>query len=306
MTSPAAPLTLMAASFALFGYSWAFAPDEALHSPQKVGASLLLPRRAPSSVLAHPRLQASGKAPFLVHGFDHPGEIALTFDDGPHPIHTARLLDILARHEAQATFFVNGMWLDRARGSVGRSRSVLMRAELEGHTIGNHTYSHALLSRLPPEKQRWEIVANEVLVSQITGSRMRLFRPPYGQLTAFSSSVLREYGYQIAMWNITAPEDEMGEDPTLIAKDLLRWMRHHEGGILLLHDRHPWSVDAAEIFLGKLHAINCRRLRRGDNLYRVVPLDSFLRSPAESRDLAAQTAKDRAQHRQRLERLCQR
>lgn len=306
MKSPVAPVTLMAASVALFGFSWALAPSETLHSPPPVPAAILLPRSIPVHALARPRLQASGESPFLVHGFEHPFEIALTFDDGPHPVHTARLLDILARHQVKGTFFVNGIWLDRGRGLAGPARSVLMRAELEGHAIANHTYSHALLSRLPPEKQRWEIVANELLVSQITGSRMRIFRPPYGQLTRYASSVLREYGYRVAMWNITAPEDEMGEDPTLIAKDLMRWLRHHQGGILLLHDRHPWSVDAAGIFLAKLHFTNCQRLKRKQALYRVVPLDSFLRSPAESDALAAQTKKSRARHRQRLQRLCRR
>lgn len=305
MKTQAAPLSLMAASLALFAISWGAAPASLLHgSAPPPGSARLLPRPDPAASLALPPPQGSAEARFLVHGFGHPYEIALTFDDGPHPAHTARLLDVLARHQVHATFFVNGMWLDRGRRGAARARSVLMRADAEGHSIANHTYSHALLSRLPPEQQRWEIVANELLVSQLTGRRMRIFRPPYGQLTGFASEVLQEYGYRVAMWNITAPDDEEAEDPMLLAKELLRWTKHHQGGILLLHDRHPWSVDAAEIFLARLHALNCKRLNRGLPLYRAVPLDSFLRSPPISQALGAREGLERALHRKRLSRLC--
>ena len=304
--SSTVPSWVFLLSFGLFSLTWLLAPSrEADGTVAQDG--LLQPRAAPvGSAQASPQpvFADASNAEAPVQGFGRPFEIALTFDDGPHPVQTQRLLDILARHGARATFFVNGMWLNHGK-AFERSRELLQRAFQAGHQIGNHTYSHSLLTRLSPDEQAWQIVANEVLLSDLLGGiRSRVFRPPYGQLTRHANEVLQRYGYRTVLWNITAPEEDLGEDPVAVAKTLMMWIRKHQGGIVLLHDRNWWSVDAVELLLAKLSATNCKRLKRQQPLYRIVPLDSFLRSPSESRALAGHDAAAERRHRQHQLDVC--
>jgi peptidoglycan/xylan/chitin deacetylase (PgdA/CDA1 family) len=306
MRGSSVPNWLLSASVILFVASWLLAPAETLSGqvapPSHTPPSRLLAAFDVARLSVKP--PPSDERPARMHGFGRPYELALTFDDGPHPLHTTRLMEILARHQVKAAFFVNGVWLARGAWRAGDSRAVLMRSHAEGHLIGNHTYSHKLLSRLKPEQQTWQIVANELLLDEIVGERPKVFRPPYGQMTKHATEVLARYGYQEVMWNITARESDAEEDPVQIAKMVWHWIRHHKGGILLLHDRHPWSVDATEIILATLLHRNCRRLRKRLPLYRVVPLDYFLRSPAESQALAGQIAAERKRHRTLTAKLC--
>ena len=175
----------------------------------------------------------------------------------------------------------------------------------DGHTVGNHTYSHARLGRLRPEQQTWQILANDVLITALLGQRATLFRPPYGQMTEHARRVLREHEYVETRWNAAAA-DEQAEDPQDIAAEVMRWVRHHHGGIVLLHDRHRPSVLATQMVLQQLTRDNCRRLARDEKTYEIVPLDYFLRSPAELRARAEQIDAAHRRHLARLERLCAR
>lgn len=297
------PGWLLAISMALFLATWLFAPAETLSGqrPYAVAPHARLPSavrlEAPTKQLAAGRRER----PTRIRGFGRPFEIALTYDDGPHPYHTRRLLDILHRHQVKAAFFINGMWLKLDRG--GKNRAILRQAHLEGHLVGNHTYSHELLSAIPKDRQTWQIVATEVLLSDVLGERPRIFRPPYGQMTRHAASVLAHYGYQEVLWNISTEEDGT-KDPGDLARQLWWWIKRYQGGIVLLHDRHKRSVDATELLLTRLRKTNCERLRRGEPLYRVVPLDYFLGSPAESQALAPKRAAARRRHRARLRALC--
>ncbi len=297
------PGWVLAASTALFIATWLFAPTETLSGQLPYGTAAL-PRITPAIHIEAPTKQLAAARrlrPARVRGFGRPFEIALTYDDGPHPRHTRRLLDILHRHHVKAAFFINGMWLKLDRG--GKNRAVLRQAHLEGHLVGNHTYSHELLSAIPKERQTWQIVTTELLLADVLGERPRIFRPPYGQMTRHAASVLARYGYQEVLWNISTEEDGRN-DPRDLARQLWWWIKRYQGGILLLHDRHKRSVDATELLLTKLRTINCQRLYRGEPLYRVVPLDYFLGSPAESQALAPQRAAARRRFRARLRARC--
>ena len=275
-------------SVAVFSLTWVFA------TPRPVVDGSKHPALAPR--LHHPSLAATQLQPALspstttaltnrprtVFGANRPLRIAFSFDDGPHPVHTARLLRILKRYAVPATFFVNGRWLNVGGTRGERARAIVLQAHREGHTIGNHTFSHELLSTLPKERQTWEIVANEILLSSLLGERTKLFRPPYGKSTAHALEVLRRYGYTEMMWNVAAADQDL-RDPELIASTVLMWIRRHEGGIVLLHDRFPWSVEATEMVLERLAKRNCKRLAAGQKPFIAVPLDSFLRGPSQSR-----------------------
>jgi peptidoglycan/xylan/chitin deacetylase (PgdA/CDA1 family) len=214
-----------------------------------------------------------------------PWRVALTFDDGPHHVHTARLLDILAEHGVHATFFVNGRWIAGGCRRAAVNRQLLRRARLEGHAIGSHTYGHVNLTRLRKDEQTWEITANEAIIHEVVGDRPTLFRPPYGVLSRHSLAVLRERRYVIARWNSAALDEEI-HDPVAIQRTVMLWLRHHQGGIVMLHDRFRWSVDAVAGVLHELERDNCRRRQAGQPPYEVVSLDSLLVPPAQSGPLA--------------------
>jgi peptidoglycan/xylan/chitin deacetylase (PgdA/CDA1 family) len=308
MTRITAPGWILGSSIVLFFATWVFDPAETSGSLSTSDPPRLCrrdPRPAARPLEPDVGTLALTNAPRTVYGFSHPFWLAITFDDGPHPRFTEQLLDILARYSAPATFFVNGYWLDPARADATRTRRALVRIKRDGHTVGNHTYSHARLDRLPPEQQTWQILANDVLIAALLGERATLFRPPYGQMTAHARRVLHEHDYVETRWNAAAA-DEQTDDPGDIAAEVMRWVRHHHGGIVLLHDRHRPSVVATRMVLERLTRDNCKRLGRGDQTYEIVPLDYFLRSPAELRARAEQIDAAHRRHLARLERLCAR
>ena len=123
-----------------------------------------------------------------------PGEIALTFDDGPNPAWTPRLLELLAGHRVTATFFLVGKFAE--------AESVLTRHIADaGHVIGNHTWNHPNLFWTAPDRVREELTRTKDTLEQITGRPVRFFRPPFG---ARRPDVLRtawRLGMTPVLWN---------------------------------------------------------------------------------------------------------
>jgi peptidoglycan-N-acetylglucosamine deacetylase len=123
-----------------------------------------------------------------------PGELALTFDDGPNPAWTPKLLDLLAGHEIRATFFLLGGFAQAEPGLVRRIAA-------GGHLIGNHTWSHPHLSSTPAPRVREELVRTSETLEQITGAPVRYFRPPFGARRPVVFRVARELGLTPVLWN---------------------------------------------------------------------------------------------------------
>lgn len=176
-----------------------------------------------------PQSQIFGRT--LIAG-DDPGEVALTYDDGPNDGHTERLLDILARHNAQATFFLIG--------SFARQRPDLTRRIHEaGHTIGNHTWTHPRLIFQPSARIREELSSTNAALEDILGERVRYFRPPYGARRPAVLRIARELGLVPVLWNVMAfdwkpipPEGLLQRMESGIARN----QRRGRGSNLLLHD----------------------------------------------------------------------
>jgi peptidoglycan/xylan/chitin deacetylase (PgdA/CDA1 family) len=126
-------------------------------------------------------------------------QVALTFDDGPAPGVTDKILDILGRKGVRATFFVIGA---KAAGHP----LLLERMAREGHEIGNHTYYHSRTNWINNEKLLKEIEATSKLISGATGRNVRYFRPPHGKLPYSKRKIIENAGYLIVLWSVSADD----------------------------------------------------------------------------------------------------
>jgi peptidoglycan-N-acetylglucosamine deacetylase len=164
-----------------------------------------------------------------------PGELALTFDDGPNPAWTPRLLDVLAADNVRATFFMVGRFAE--------AEKALARRVIEaGHLIGNHTWSHPNLSHTPPSRIREELLRTSETLSQILGQPIRYFRPPYGARRPVALRAAREMGLVPVLWNAMTT-DWKEPSAELIAQRLMRKIErnrsHGWATTIVLHDgRH--------------------------------------------------------------------
>ena len=161
--------------------------------------------------------------------------IAITFDDGPHPQNTPRLLDMLAARNIKATFYVIGRSVDLHPG-------VLRRTVAEGHEIGNHSHTHRLLSKLSDSEVRQEMQRCQDAVGRAAGVRMRTMRPPYGGLLQNQRQLVHsEFGYPTILWSVD-PLDWKRPGPSVVTSRILTGT--NAGGIVLAHDLHSQTVDA--------------------------------------------------------------
>jgi peptidoglycan/xylan/chitin deacetylase (PgdA/CDA1 family) len=159
--------------------------------------------------------------------------LALTFDDGPNAQVTPQILDILARQQIKATFFIVGM-------RVPGQEHLLQREHREGHEIGNHSWSHPDLSKLSPEDAEAQIQSTQHIIAAAGVPAPKILRPPYG---AVNDMVAAHNNLSIVRWNVD-PEDWKLQDPAKIDEALLAHV--HPGSIVLLHDIYPTTVAAVE------------------------------------------------------------
>jgi peptidoglycan/xylan/chitin deacetylase (PgdA/CDA1 family) len=185
--------------------------------------------------------------------------VAFTFDDGPDPEITPRVLDLLARHGAQATFFVVGA---RAAGHP----DLIRRIVAEGHAIGSHTYEHSHVFHFSSaSRMRAEVTRGIDAVTAITGTAPRLFRPPQGVRTPLLRDALASLDGLVCVTWTERGLDAIGRASQAIASRLARSLR--AGAILALHDgaglggtrdRRP-TLEALEILLemAKARGLRC-------------------------------------------------
>jgi peptidoglycan/xylan/chitin deacetylase (PgdA/CDA1 family) len=153
-------------------------------------------------------------------------KLALTYDDGPNDPHTLRLLEVLAKYDVRATFFLIGRFV-RMRPDIVRD---LIKA---GHQIGNHTQTHPLLIFQPAARVRRELEECQAAISDATGSPAKLFRPPFGGRRPAVMRIVREMGMEPVMWNVTG-YDWNAKSADDIESKVTRRVRG--GNVILLHD----------------------------------------------------------------------
>ena len=151
---------------------------------------------------------------------------AITFDDGPHPADTPRMLEVLARHQVPATFFFLGRNVE-AHPDVARA---VVQA---GHDIGNHTYDHPHLPSCGVRQVISEVRRCQRAIREATGLSPVIMRPPYGAQSAQSFLAIRALGYQIVHWSASG-HDWLGDDASIVAGRVMKGML--PGRIILLHD----------------------------------------------------------------------
>ena len=162
------------------------------------------------------------------HGNREEHAIALTFDDGPHPIYTDKILDVLERYDIKATFFAIGI-------NAENYPAPLLRAHKEGHEIGNHTYNHKNLRNMKYEDMHREVTSATEKIYDLIDYGVNLIRPPQGAMSAQFLSLAEELGYRIVLWDVDT-RDWAGESAEKMAQNILE--NTDNGDIILLHDYH--------------------------------------------------------------------
>ena len=175
--------------------------------------------------------------------------VALTFDDGPSPENTPRLLDMLHKRGVKATFFVVGQ-------CAAQNPEILRRIAAEGHEIGNHSWSHPSLSKMGELGVSDQLQRTHDVIRQITGSNTKLLRPPYGAFTVNQRSWARQkWGYKTILWDVD-PLDWKVRNAARVQTEILR--QTVPGSIVLAHDIHASTVDAMPATLDALLAKGCK------------------------------------------------
>ena len=169
----------------------------------------------------------------FLHGDPTINQVALTFDDGPDIRFTPQVLDVLAKHDVQATFFLFG-------ARAGENRELTKRIHDEGHAIGNHTYWHPNLPKESLERLRWELTETERVIEEIIGFKPRLFRSPYGALNDEIVQVLGQNDNTVIGWDVDSLDWKQLSDD-IISDNILSNVGF--GSIILMHDGTDWTAD---------------------------------------------------------------
>jgi peptidoglycan/xylan/chitin deacetylase (PgdA/CDA1 family) len=161
--------------------------------------------------------------------------VCLTFDDGPHPVYTPRVLDALKAAVVPATFFVVG---ERAE----RHPDLIRRIVAEGHALGHHSFTHSAPPLTSAGQLLNELYRTQTVLTAAVAQRPKLFRPPHGKLTARKALGLWRQGQTVVLWNVDPKDFARGS-----ADELRAWFRDHPldgGDIVLLHDNQPHAAGA--------------------------------------------------------------
>jgi peptidoglycan-N-acetylglucosamine deacetylase len=157
----------------------------------------------------------------------HKKVVALTFDDGPHPIYTYQLLDILNKYHVKATFFMVG-------ASMKKYPLIVKQVVAKGHSIGNHTYTHPFnMAACSKAQINKELTNCQATIKKLVGQRSFIFRPPRGLFNKKVVEIARKNGYLMVLWSICG-DSRRAKSPELMARMVTKSI--HNGDIILLHD----------------------------------------------------------------------
>lgn len=215
-----------------------------------------------------------------------PKTLVLTFDDGPHPRYTDRILEILRQKGIKSIFFELGTNL----ATVQQSRIQPTRAALAtrhiidaGDAIGNHSFSHGVLVKMSDQEIGSEIDRTNRFLQTVANVKTPLFRPPYGARDTKVLAAVEAHKMRSILWNI---DSEDWADPVAksIANRVIAGARHSGHGIILMHDIHERTIDALPLIIDALKADGFRFLAWNG--------EGFVEEPGQETDAAAPAAAD--------------
>ncbi len=188
-------------------------------------------------------------------------QLALTYDDGPNDPHTFRLLEVLARHNVHATFFLIGKY-------VGQRPDIARQLLAAGHTIGNHTFSHPLLTLKANSTIRQQLSDCRAALEDAVGAHSNLFRPPFGGRRPAVLHLARQFGLAPIMWNVTA-YDWNAPPAAQIERKVVKQIRG--GDVILLHDggHKHMGADRSQTVIATDHLI--ARYKSQGYEFRTIP-----------------------------------
>jgi len=186
----------------------------------------------------------------MVPGSSHLGNVGLTFDDGPHPEYTPRILATLDRFNAKAVFFLQG---DQAE----KHPELVKQIFETGHQLGNHAYNHPHLRELSATQYIAEVENTQTLLDQIVGQSLpKLFRPPYGELGFNVTPRLMVKGYRHILWSHDS-RDSFIKDASELTNHV-KSFQMNGGEILLFHDDYRRTVEILNELLLHWQELGCR------------------------------------------------
>jgi peptidoglycan/xylan/chitin deacetylase (PgdA/CDA1 family) len=209
-------------------------------------SSLLLATAAVSAVAVGGTIAYAALAPqsqlfgrTLIAGRD-PAEVALTYDDGPNDAATMQLLEVLARHNVRATFFMIGRFVHQ-RPEIARA------VHASGHLVGNHTMTHPWLAWQPDPVIRNELRGCNQALEDVLGAPVRYMRPPHGARRPAVFRTARELGLTLVQWNVMGNDwAPIGADGVLrkVQRGLQAIRERGRGANILLHDGYDQRMGA--------------------------------------------------------------
>lgn len=250
--------------------------------------------------------------------------ILFTFDDGPDPRNTPRLLDELDELGIRAVFFLTTHRLEGRSPWPEQNRAIAREIVRRGHMVANHTHHHEQLPLLDTEDVLFQAGHADEVLEEVLGSRAWLIRPPGGSRSPRVDRLLASRGYTEVLWNLGTGDPQV-RDADSVVRTFTRVLAVRErqfgerGGIVLLHDTHAWSVEALPRIVGWLRDRNCEYLAQGEELYDIVGDPRWFHAPRgedpsaeapvarlDPETLERRQARLREQTRQRCERVASR
>lgn len=181
--------------------------------------------------------------------------VALTFDDGPHPLYTKPIIDSLSRYQVPATFFMLGK-------AVETYPDLALKVYQAGHDIGNHSYEHKNYKGLSQSEIMTSLARSQRAFFRTLGFFPTYFRPPYGDLKLEQIENLTHYFRLGIKWNVDSLDWRWHTNAQLVANQVLSNVS--PGAIVLLHDTHPSTVGAVPIIIDSLKKRGYRFVRVSD------------------------------------------
>jgi peptidoglycan/xylan/chitin deacetylase (PgdA/CDA1 family) len=210
--------------------------------------------------------------------------ILFTFDDGPDPATTPLLLDRLDAAGIKALFFLVANRIAGTTPIERQQASIAREIVRRGHMVGGHTLDHVQMPLLDDAAALDQLTRSDEIFERLFGGRPRLFRPPFGAHSQRIDQYLAARGYTTVLWNLGGGDFQVrtaAEVYRTWVKVLERREREYgdRGGIVLLHDTYPWSVDAFQMIVSHLLQRNCELLDSGEELFDIVDNLDFFHVP---------------------------